>query len=153
MIQDVTDHLKKEQAAEITEALTILIKHFSRETLSAAIGEVSEILVAKYMGAERERRGSPGHDLILPDGNLIEVKSRFLSLWGDKVQFNFSKHTAKAQISFCVVWTAAEGQLPNLDMAFKIPVPFLLQTWGTPKQEKYCARTTLGKIRSNLKTH
>ena len=76
------------------------------------MGELSERLISLYTGAERRKRGSKGHDLIGPENERIEVKGRIISNWGDTLQFNFGKHTAAANIAYCVAWNGAP-QLGN----------------------------------------
>jgi len=149
MVVDETDKFRAIIAGELNEAidaLTVLSRYFGRETLSTAIGELSELLVAEFSGAERTKRGTRGHDLKTKDGQLIEVKSRFLSHYADTLQFNFRKHTSQAHIAFCIVWVANEGERPRLEVVLRVPVPFLLETWAKPKQPRYCARTTLGAL-------
>jgi hypothetical protein len=56
MVVDETDKFRAIIAGELneaTDALTVLSRHFGRETLSTAIGELSELLVAEFSGAER----------------------------------------------------------------------------------------------------
>jgi hypothetical protein len=133
------------------DALTILNRHFGRETQSAALGEVSESLIAAYVGAERRERNSKGHDLY-KDGHLIEVKSRLIDNWQDDNQFNFSKHTARARTAYCVAWRIDESNRPVLQHVFEVGVPFLVERWATPKQPTYCARTTLRRLKAARQT-
>src|ERR1700730_12734335 len=133
MIQDVTLSLRNHLNGEIEEAidaLTILNKHFGRETQSSAIGELSELLVVSYLGAEkRERRNTKGHDLFV--GNqLVEVKARFIDRYQDNCQFSFGKYTATAHIAFCLAWTIDKNNRPQLEQVFEIGVPFLLKKWA-----------------------
>ena len=56
------------------EALTTLNKHFGREKISAALGEILESLIATYVGGERRKRNTKGHDIFKGE-HLIEVKT------------------------------------------------------------------------------
>jgi hypothetical protein len=151
VIENVTATLSAQISRELEEAIdaiTVLNRYIQRGPLSAAIGELSERLVAGFAGAEMTNRNSPGHDLKLPNGELIEVKSRFLSHWGDKLQFNFGSHSKCAHEAYCLISVAKKGERPRLDLAFRMSVPYLLENWGTPRQKRYCARTNLGKLRA-----
>jgi hypothetical protein len=150
MVREITNEVQVSLSAvlkEAIDALTTLNKHFGRETQSAALGEVSESLIALYLGAERRERNTKGHDLY-KDSHLIEVKSRLIDRWEDTCQFNFGKHTALAHTAYCVGWRIGDTRRPLLQHVFQVSVPFLIETWGTPNQPHYCARTTLGKLKS-----
>jgi hypothetical protein len=152
MVRDVTAdvqaHLSIELGAAI-EALTTLNIYFGRETQSAALGEISESLIAQYIGAERRERNTRGHDLF-KDAELIEVKSRLIDRYEDDAQFNFRKYTAQARTAYCVAWRIDEARRPVLAHVLEVGVPFLIETWSKPNQPKYCARTTLGKLKAVL---
>jgi hypothetical protein len=130
---------------DMRTALAYVGKHFSRETRSMAIGEASECLVALFYGAKRIRRNTRGYDL-QRNNELIEVKARLISEYGNTLQFNFKSNTAKANHAFCLAWTWEDDADPVLEKAFSVTVPFLQERWGTPKQTLYCARTTLGQL-------
>ncbi len=131
--------------AEVNETLAMIIRSplLGRETISAALGELSEHLIAKSIGGARIERSNRGYDLTGPMGERIEVKSRQVSRWGETLQFNFSKHTKDADIVYCIAWDDTLSP-PILRAAYKIPVPELLERWGTPNQKNYSARTNLG---------
>lgn len=153
MVIDETVRFRKMVSTKLDdaiEALTVLNAYFGRETLSTAIGELSELLVADYCHAKRTKRGAQGYDLIGKNGELIEVKSRFLSHYADRLQFNFRRHTSKAHTAFCMVWVADDGERPKLEVALKVSVPFLIKNWAKPNQPKYSARTTLGALRRSV---
>lgn len=119
-----------------------------RETISAALGELSEHLIARAFGGERTDRGNRGFDLIGPNKERIEVKSRQIGQWGDKLQFNFSKHTTEAHTVYCIAWgNTDEGERPTLQTAYRIDVSEPLRRWGTPNQSGYAARTKLGLLK------
>ena len=154
MINDLTEKITALISNDLREAigaLVLLDKHFGRETISTAIGELSERLIEKYLGGKRTKRGNQGHDLVLPNGDLIEIKSRFLSHYADTLQFNFGRHTEKATTVYCMVWVAATGEEPRLEKVLQLPVPYLMANWATPGQPRYCARTTLGKLKAAAK--
>ncbi|HEY2134184.1 MAG TPA: hypothetical protein VGH36_14620, partial [Acetobacteraceae bacterium] len=91
MVADETKKLQKAltpQLEEAMDAISVLNRHFGRETLSAAIGELSEILVESFTGAKRTQRNTRGYDLIAADGRLIEIKARFLASYADSLQFH-----------------------------------------------------------------
>ena len=152
MIEDVTTNIRAHYSHEMHNALTTLVASglFGRETLSTAIGEISEILVAGAVGASRVARNNRGHDLIL-EGSKIEVKSRFISRWGDSLQFNFGAHTADAHVVYCLAWHGDSGEELGVQHAFRLTVPFLIERWR-PKtsQRGYCARTDLGALKRVL---
>jgi hypothetical protein len=152
MVRDVTADVQAHLSTELGEAidaLTTLNRHFGRETQSAALGEISESLIAHYTGAERRERNTKGHDLF-KDAQLIEVKSRLIDRYEDDAQFNFRKYTAQAHIAYCVAWRIDEARRPVLVHVLEVGVPFLIETWSKPNQPKYCARTTLGKLKAVL---
>jgi hypothetical protein len=152
MIRDVTDDVREHLAklAEAIDALKTLNKYFkSRETNAAALGELSEVLIAGYVGGERRSPGAKGHDIVKGD-QLIEVKSRLVGRWKDGLMFDFSKHSDKAHIAYCLAWDMGEERQPLLQHVFEVEVPFLTATWGTPDQDKYSARTTLRKLKAAL---
>src|ERR1700756_2839102 len=154
MVRDVTSDAQACLSAELKEAidaLTILNRHFGRETQSAALGEGSESLIAAYVWAERRERNSKGDDLH-KDGHLIELKSRLIENWQDDNQFNFSKHTARARTAYCVAWRIDESNRPVLQHVFEVGVPFLVERWATPKQATYCERTTLRRLKAARQT-
>jgi len=150
MIKDVTRNVQACLSAKLKEAidaLTTLNEHFGRETQSAALGEVSESLIAAYVGGERRERNTKGHD-VFRKGHLIEVKSRLIDRYNDKCQFNFRKYTAQAHTAFCLAWRIDEMNRPLLQHVFEVTVPFLIETWAKPNQPIYCARTTLGALKA-----
>lgn len=152
LIEDVTEVLRGHISSEMVGALKALTDSgiFGRETLSAAVGEISEHLVARALGASRVARNSRGHDLCF-EGTTIEVKSRFISRWGESLQFNFGVHTAKAGIAYCLAWKGDDGGEPALQQAFRVTVPFLIERWRPLNSTgKYCARTDLGALRRAL---
>ncbi|WP_315798507.1 hypothetical protein [Bradyrhizobium sp. SZCCHNRI3043] len=150
MVNDVTNHLLAHlpQFKEAIDALATLNKYFeSRETKSAALGELSEVVMASYVGGKRRSPGTRGHD-ILAGHYLIEVKSRLIGQWKDALMFDFSKHSAEAHVAYCLAWDIGEDGRPIMQHAFELDIPFLLKTWGTPAQRNYSARTTLGKLKT-----
>lgn len=152
MINDVTEALRGHFSPEMAGALKVLTASgfFGRETLSAAVGEISEHLVATAIGASRVARNSRGHDLLF-EGTTIEVKSRFISRWGETLQFNFGIHTAKAGIAYCLAWEGDDRGEPTLQQAFRVTIPFLIERWRpTSSTGRYCARTDLGALRRAL---
>ncbi|MBB3882958.1 hypothetical protein [Acetobacter oeni] len=146
MIRDVTADLNAilKQHAEVSKAFIDIISSplLGRETLSAALGELSEHLVAAFIGGAREIRGNKGFDLIGPGNEKIEVKSRQLSKWGGSLQFNFGAHSASADEAFCIAWDDT-GPPPVIHAAFRAPIPWMLEKWGCPGQNSYSIRTKL----------
>ncbi|WP_316227886.1 MULTISPECIES: hypothetical protein [unclassified Bradyrhizobium] len=154
MVKEITAEVEAHLSVELVEAidaLAVLSKHFGRETLSAAIGEVSERLITTYVGGERRKRGTRGHDIFKGDQHF-EVKARFIEHYGDSLKFDFGKHTAKAHTAYCVAWQMGEASRASLLHVFEVGVPFLLETWATPKQKKYCARTHLKLLKRECGT-
>jgi hypothetical protein len=156
MIIDVTEQLNRALVGEakVQDALSLIIKHsfFSRETRSAALGEVTEYLIANIINGERRPRGSKGHDIIDREGWLVEVKSRSPGIWGDSLQFNFGRHTSGADRVYCVMWDDTPN-LPRVSEAYEIPISELIKHWSTPNQKTYFARTDIGKIRRRYKQY
>lgn len=156
MVRDVTSDVQACLSTELKtaiDALTVLNKLFFRqETQSAALGEVSESLIAIYTGAIRTKRNNKGYDLRKED-LLIEVKSRLIDRYDDDCQFNFRKHTAQANTAYCLGWRIDDKGRPWLSHVFEVGVPYLKQTWARPKQPTYCARTTLGKLKAAALMH
>lgn len=151
-MEDVTkvlkDILSDHPAVEETLAMILDSPLLGRETISAALGELSEHLIAKAIGGARIARGNCGFDLIGPSEERIEVKSRQIGQWGDNLQFNFSKHTTEAHIVYCIAWGHTdEGERPTLQAAYRIDVPELLRRWGTPNQSSFAARTKMGLLK------
>lgn len=148
-MEDVTGELNRIFAAhpDVKETLGMILQSplLGRETLSAALGELSEHLIARAIGGTRIARGNRGFDLAGPNGERIEVKSRQQSRWGGSLQFNFSKHTADADTVYCVAWDDTVSP-PLLFAAYRISVAELLHRWGTPTQAAYAARTKLGLL-------
>ncbi|MBB2158522.1 hypothetical protein HLH33_19945 [Gluconacetobacter diazotrophicus] len=152
VLEDVTNVLKGilSDHPAVEETLTMILSSplLGRETISAALGELSEHLIAKAIGGARIARGNRGFDLIGPSEERIEVKSRQIGRWGDTLQFNFSKHTEQAHTVYCIAWdNTEEGDRPSLRAAYRIDVPELLRRWGTPNQSSYAARTNLGLLK------
>lgn len=151
MIEDVTENLRSHYSDDLRTAIDGLAssEFFGRETLSAAVGEISEVLIARATGASRIKRGNPGYDLVLGE-TLIEVKSRFISTWDEQLKFDFRPNTIQATFAYCVVWKDDEGRSPELKEAFRLSVPFLISRWAPAKSDKHCARTNLKKLRLAL---
>jgi hypothetical protein len=149
MIELITDLLNAELGPEtdIRVALEMIrgCAVFSRETRSAALGETSEHLVARITNGKREDCGNRGFDLRDGNGRKIEVKSRLRGEWGDGLMFDFHQHTRQAYFAYCIAWDDQKNE-PLVFEAYRMPVSFLLERW--PSQHRYCARTTLGKMRA-----
>jgi hypothetical protein len=151
VVTDETEELRYALDISLDKALNaiwLLGDYFGRETISSAIGEISERLIAQYLHASRKPRATRGHDIITPSGELIEVKARFTSKYGDALQFNFGKHTRNASVAYCLAWAGSEKERPHLQCAMRCPVATLLERW--PNSKNYCARTTLGALRSAI---
>lgn len=92
MLKDVTADLNGILAAhaEVQAALSFIIASplLGRETLSAVLGEVSEHVIARFIGGAREARGNNGYDLRGPANEKIEVKARQLSRYGANLKFD-----------------------------------------------------------------
>ncbi|MSP88795.1 MAG: hypothetical protein EXQ92_08300 [Alphaproteobacteria bacterium] len=153
MVNDVTAEVRSNLGCELNEALAALAalpKYFKSATLSAAIGDVSEELVARHTKAKRKKRGS-AYDLIGPKEERIEAKSRFQApdrgRGPESLQFNFKQSKKSAQVAFCLYWVADEGAPPRLEQVFRVSVDELIRRWRQSKTSKYCARTTLKKLR------
>lgn len=150
MVENVTERLNRELAGypSIQNALTVIggCEIFGRETKSAALGEISEHLVARMVGGTRCRNGNKGFDIVDETGSKIEVKSRLPGEWGDTLQFNFRKHSISANEVFCICWKNEDTHF-SIAEAYKVHITDLLTRWGTPKQTKFFARTSLGKLR------
>jgi hypothetical protein len=149
MIEDVSEGIgcllndpdsEFRKALDHLEALSAYLKH---GTVSAAIGEISEMLIARYLGAEQNRRGTKGYDLVGPEKQQTEVKARLIQTdskyYGDRLQFNFRKHTRSAHntdMAYCLGW----DYNPRLTVihAFRLPIPELCERWGD-KSPSYCA--------------
>jgi hypothetical protein len=156
MVRDITSDVQACLSVELkaaVDALTVLNKLFFRqETQSAALGEVSESLIAIYTGAIRTKRNTKGYDL-RKEGLLIEVKSRLIDRYNDDCQFNFRKHTALADTAYCLGWRIDDKGRPWLPHVFEVGVSYLKDAWAKPKQPTYCARTTLGKLKAAALMH
>jgi hypothetical protein len=67
VIEDTTADLKTKLGGDISatlRALQSLESHFDRETISAALGEISEKLIEKFTDSDRMPRGNKGFDII-----------------------------------------------------------------------------------------
>ena len=151
-VKDITAHLQRELRSDIRaalRALETLKQHFGRETVSAAIGEISEVLVAKFTRAERVKRGGRGHDLVDRYGGLIEVKARLPGDWGDSRQYNFGKHSARASEVFCIAWSDNPLAVSH---AFRLPISVLRKRWGR-QAGRYCARVNLRQLKAACDQH
>jgi hypothetical protein len=152
MIQNVTIQLNEILATDdmIRRALKIIsaCELFGRETKSAALGEISEHVVARMVGGSRCDNGNKGFDVIDATGLKIEVKSRMPGIWGDGLMFDFRRHTQNAEKVFCICWSARADDF-SIAEAYCVQVKELISRWGTPGQQKFCARTTLKKLRSD----
>ena len=150
-MEDVTSDLNAVLAdhAEVGQALSLIMtsQMLGRETISAALGELSEHLIARLVGGRRIERGNRGFDLRGSGGERIEVKSRQLSRWGEHLMFDFGRHTETADTAYCVAWDDTV-EPPIVHAAFRLPVTELLERWGTPGQKAYSARTNLRKLRA-----
>jgi len=146
VLKDVTADLNGILAAhaEVQAALSFIIASplLGRETLSAVLGEVSEHVIARFIGGAREARGNNGYDLRGPANEKIEVKARQLSRYGANLKFDFSKHSAAADEAFCITWND-EMSPPVIYAAFRATIPAMLERWGTPEQARYSIRTDL----------
>jgi hypothetical protein len=150
-MEDVTESLNRilKDHAEVGEALALIIASplLGRETLSAALGEISEHLVARLIGGTRKDRGNNGFDLIGPLGENIEVKSRQLSRWGLSLMFDFSRHTVSASEAYCVAWDDTVSP-PVVHAAFRAKVSEYIERWGVQGQSSYSIRTNLRKLQT-----
>lgn len=154
-MENVTVELNRIFSAhsDVKETLAIIVQSplLGRETLSAALGELSEHLIAYAIGGARITRANRGFDLTGPRNERIEVKSRQVSRWGENLQFNFSKHTAEADLVYCIAWDDTVSP-PSLFAAYRISVSELIFRWGTPGQPKFAARTRLGLLQGSPMT-
>jgi hypothetical protein len=152
MITDETEKLQKALEGRLDEMLSAawsLHKDFElRDNISPAVAEISEKLIAQYLGGTRTPRATKGYDVVTADGERVEVKSRFIDKWGDTLQFNFGKHTKDAAVAYCLAWNGTSGEKPHLERAFRVPVSILLEKW--PRHNSYCARTTLGALKRSV---
>lgn len=67
------------------------------------IAEIAENIVAQMFGGERAPNNSTGHDVLLPNGQKIEVKSRRLRD-GEESQFNAIKLPFEFDVAVFVVF-------------------------------------------------
>ena len=150
MLENVTRELNRALAAhaDIRGAMGIIggCPLFSRETKSAALGEISEHLVARVVQGQRRNQGNRGFDIVDAQGARIEVKSRLQGRWRDTLMFDFRKHTATASRVYCIVWKD-DSDLEPIAEAYMIPVSDLISRWAASRPTPYCARTTLKKLR------
>jgi hypothetical protein len=150
VIENVTGLMNGELAKhdDIQAALGIIsgCALFSRETRSAALGEISEHLIARMLNGQRRPNGSKGCDVVDAQGAMIEVKSRLTGRWGDTLMFDFSTHTASANRVFCVAWDD-KSETSSIYEAYAMPVSALVSRWGGVQLRSHCARTTLKKLR------
>jgi hypothetical protein len=150
LIENVTSVMNEELAKhdDIQTALGIIsgCALFSRETRSAALGEISEHLIARMLNGERRPHGSKGFDVVDAKGTMIEVKSRLTGRWGDTLKFDFSPHTVSANRVFCVAWND-KSETSSIYEAYAMPVSLLVSRWGGRQLRSHCARTTLKKLR------
>jgi hypothetical protein len=150
MIENVTSLMNGELAKhpDVQAALGIISGYalFSRETRSAALGEISEHLIARMLNGERRPHGSKGSDVVDAQGTMIEVKSRLVGPYDGKLMFDFSSHTASADRVFCVAWND-KSETSSIYEAYAMPVSALVSRWGGLESRHYCARTTLKKLR------
>lgn len=150
-MEDITESLNRilNDQADVGEVLTLIIASplFGRETLSAALGEVSEHLIARLIGGTRTERGNNGFDVIGPNGEQIEVKSRQLGRWGLNLMFDFSRHTASASEAYCVAWDDKVSP-PIVHAAFRGKVSEFVERWSPQNQSSYSIRTNLRKLQA-----
>lgn len=150
-MDDVTERLNQllDEHAEVGQALTLIIASplLGRETLSAALGELTEHLIARLIGGTRRDRGNNGFDLVGPLGELIEVKSRQRGRWGENLMFDFSAHTASASEAYCVAWDDTVAP-PRVYAAYRGKVSEFLERWASCGSSRYSIRTNLGKLRA-----
>ena len=154
LIENVTAMMNKSLAEhdDIRTALGIIsgCPLFGRETRSAALGEISEHLIARMENGERRPNGNKGYDVVDAQGAMIEVKSRLTGRWGDTLMFDFRPHTASATKAFCVAWDD-KSDPASIYEAYVIPVSVLVSRWGGAQSRKFCARTNLKKLRQAWK--
>ena len=86
---------------------------------------------------------------MLSDGERVEVKARVVDRYGDAAQFNFGRHTAVTSRAFCLAWSDDQAGVVRLEQALMVRTEDLLARWGCT-QPRYCARTTLGTLRTAL---
>lgn len=152
MVEELTEQFlrtanPKDLAA--IESIELMKSHFSDGTISAAIGEMSEKLVCSFTFSKKSQRNSWGHDLVDTEGLRIEVKGRLIDEWKDKAQFNFRTHTrTNAHWAYCLAWI--RDPKVSLENVFRLPVVELCELWGRDTG-LYCARTTLGKLKSAVR--
>lgn len=150
-MEDITADLNRilKEHVEVGEALKLIVASplFGRETLSAALGELSEHLIARLIGGNRTNRGNNGFDLTGPLGERIEVKSRQLSRWGESLMFDFSRHTVSASEAYCVAWDDTVSP-PVVHAAYRGVVAEFKERWGVRGQSSYLIRTNLRKLRA-----
>lgn len=145
---DVTEKLNVTLGREfpkVVKALGTLGVYFDRELRSSAIAEISESLVAKHVGGQKTPRSSRGYD-VKKGTRLIEVKARLRGRYGDSVLFSFGRHTINAHEVYALAWDW-EAKVPKLVAAYKLRVAVLSDLFGTANQVRYCARTTLRKLK------
>ncbi len=154
-MEDVTRQLTEvlTQHEEAQAALALLMRSpiFGRETVSRALGELSEHLVATMVGGRRVNRNNRGFDVVDGDERSIEVKARQVSRYGETLQFNFGKHSKHAAEAVCIAWDDGDQSMPpRLLAAYRGSVQEFIREWGTPNQKSYSFRTSLGHLRRNV---
>ena len=154
-MEDVTRRLAEVLAehSEAREALTLLMRSpiFGRETVSRALGELSEHLVATLVGGRRVDRNNRGFDVVDGNNRSIEVKARQVSRYGETLQFNFGKHSLHATEVVCIAWDDSDKSTPpRILAAYRGSVHEFTRAWATPNQKSYSFRTNLGRLRRTV---
>jgi hypothetical protein len=113
----------------------------------AKLESVSRSLVRELECGELKKKGKACF-IQGKDGELIGVCSRVVDGYGDGVQFNLIKLFEDYDSSYCLAWQYAKQGRLDLIKAYKLHSRGDLKShWATPMQEKYFARTTLGKLK------
>lgn len=123
---------------------------FSELSVSAAVGELSERLVADVLGGTVARRQNRGSDVVAPDGRTVEVKARIANASNrSNRQFNFRLTSARTDTAYCLTWTLANGS-PALDQVIRVRMGLLIGHGKQGSLGSYCARTTHDGLRRLL---
>ena len=146
-MQDVADPLNQtlREHPGVGKALVFVSAppRLGREALSVALAEISQHLVMRFVGGARRARGDGGFDVIGPQGETIEVKSRQVSNRPD-LMFDFSGHAVDDAEAYCIAWDDTVSP-PVICAAIRGSISEFIQRWGMEGQVGQSVRTSLKK--------
>jgi hypothetical protein len=141
---------RRKKIINTLKGLKFVRQHLRQQTISAAIGDISEQIAYAYLQSKKFnvkllKHNEKGIDLrICKEG--VQVKARLFDSTNKRWTFDFRNNCENAQYAICMAWDVDKYNNIVFVEAYDMQMDLLIKNFEPNNRRDYCARTTLAGL-------